>query len=226
VSAVQLLTGNALPYTRPGSRSGIAKQPRTGKLWIGFTGLEGDEQGDLRVHGGPDKALHHYPFEHYAAWREDLGALPLLQAPGAFGENISTQAFTEAEVCLGDRYTLGDAVLEVSQNRQPCWKLNDRFGIPDMARRVQDTGRSGWYYRVLQPGHAQAGDALALLERPYPGWPLQRLGALMYQRVLSPALLEPALALPLVPSHRKLFERRLQQGLVEDWDNRLHGTHD
>ncbi|MDE2407462.1 MAG: MOSC domain-containing protein [Xanthomonadaceae bacterium] len=218
-----LLTGRARAYTRPGTRSGIDKQPLTGAVHIGELGIEGDEQGDLRVHGGPDKAVHHYAFDHYATWRDELGALPLLETPGAFGENISTRGLTEAGVCLGDRFSLGGALLEVSQGRQPCWKLNDRFGVADMARRVQTTGRSGWYYRVLQPGSARAGDVLALAERPHPDWTLQRLGALLFQRVLDPALLEPALALPLVPSHRKLFERRMEQGAVEDWGRRIDG---
>ncbi|QNN46302.1 MOSC domain-containing protein [Thermomonas brevis] len=218
-----LLAGKARAYTRPGTLSGIDKRPLAGEVRIGELGIAGDEQGDPRVHGGPDKAVHHYAFDHYAAWRDDLGALPLLQTPGAFGENISTQGLTEADVCLGDRFALGDALLEISQGRQPCWKLNDRFDVPDMARRVQATGRTGWYYRVLRPGSARAGDALALAERPYPGWTLQRLAALLYGRTLDPALLEPALRLPLVPSWRKLIERRLQQGAVEDWSRRIDG---
>ena len=218
-----LLTGKVRAYTRPGSRSGIDKQPVAGPLHIGPLGLTGDEQGDLRVHGGIDKAVHHYPFDHYAAWQRDLGALPLLETAGAFGENISTTGIDETTVCLGDRFHLGTAVLEISQGRQPCWKLNDRFGIPDIARRVQDSGRSGWYYRVLQPGRTQAGDYLTCIERPHPDWSLARLAALLYGRVLDPALLEPALALPLVPSWRRLIERRLQQGAVEDWGNRIDG---
>lgn len=218
-----LLTGKAVPYTRPGSHSGIDKQPRAGLIRITEWGLSGDEQGDLRVHGGIDKAVHHYPFEHYASWRDEMGAHPMLEAPGAFGENISTQGLTEATVCLGDRFELGDVLLEVSQGRQPCWKLNDRFDVPDMARRVQDTGRSGWYYRVLHAGHAQAGDTLTLIERPHPGWPLARLAALLYQRVLDPAQLEPALELPLVPSWRKIIERRLQHNAVENWGKRIDG---
>lgn len=218
-----LLAGKARPYTRPGTLSGIDKQPLAGAVWIGELGIAGDEQGDPRVHGGPDKAVHHYAFDHYADWCADLGALPLLEAPGAFGENISTQGLTEADVCLGDRYALGEALLEVSQGRQPCWKLNDRFGVPDMARRVQTTGRTGWYYRVLRPGSARAGDVLELAERPHPDWTLQRLAALLYGRALAPALLEPALRLPLVPSWRKLIERRLQQGAVEDWSRRIDG---
>src|SRR5690606_21570785 len=114
--------------------------PRTDVVRIGPLGLEGDEQGDPRVHGGVDKAVHHYPFEHYAAWRAELGDLPVLAAPGAFGENLCSTGLDEDSVCLADRYALGDAVLEVSQGRQPCWKLNDRFGVRDMARRVQDSG--------------------------------------------------------------------------------------
>lgn len=218
-----VLTGRAVDYTRPGSRSAIAKRPRQGPVLAGPEGLDGDEQGDRRVHGGPDKAIHHYPHDHYAAWRAELGPHPLLEAPGAFGENISTRGVTEADLCLGDRLRLGAAVVEVSQGRQPCWKLSDRFGIADLARRVQDSGRTGWYYRVLEPGPVQAGDVLELLERPWPDWPLTRLAGLLYRRTLDRAELEAALALPLVPSWRKVFERRLEQGRTENWDVRLHG---
>ncbi len=218
-----LLAGRAKPYTRPGSFSGIDKHACRGRVHIGELGLSGDEQGDPRVHGGPDKAVHHYAFEHYADWQQDLGPLPLLQAPGAFGENISTRGLDEGNVCIGDRFTLGSVLLEVSQGRQPCWKLNDRFDVADMARRVQTTGRTGWYYRVLQAGHAVAGDSLALTARSHPDWSLRRLNALLFERVLDPAALEPALRLPLVPSWRRLVERRLQQAEVEDWNRRIDG---
>lgn len=218
-----LLAGAARPYTRPGSRSAIDKRPLDGEARIGELGLAGDEQGDPRVHGGPDKAIHHYAFDHYRAWRDELGALPLLRAPGAFGENISTRGLGEDAVCIGDRFRLGTALVEVSQGRQPCWKLDDRFGVPDMARRVQASGRTGWYYRVLQPGVARAGDAMRLEARPHPEWTLQRLGRLLFDRVLARELLEPALALPLVPSWRRLLERRLQSRDVEDWGRRLDG---
>jgi len=218
-----VLTGVAVPYTRPGSRSAIAKSPRSGAVWIGELGIEGDEQGDRRVHGGIDKAVHHYPSGHYAAWRAELGELPVLAAPGAFGENLAGSGLDEGGVCLGDRFSFGGALLEVSQGRLPCWKLNDRFGVADMARRVQDSGRTGWYYRVLRAGSAQAGDLLALTERPCPDWPLQRLMRLLATRSMDPELLQEALALPLVPSWRTLLERRLASRGVEDWSRRIDG---
>ena len=218
-----LLTGRAKPYTRAGSFSGIDKFPLSSSVHISELGLDGDEQGDPRVHGGQDKAVHHYPFQHYARWQEELGSLSLLQARGAFGENISTHGLDEGNVCIGDQFALGDALLEVSQGRQPCWKLNDRFDVPDMARRMQSTGRTGWYYRVLQAGSATAGDVLELKSRPFPEWTLRRLGILLFERVLEPAALEPALQLPLVQSWRKLVERRLQHCEVEDWHRRIDG---
>ena len=105
-----VLTGRAVDYTRPGSRSAIAKQPVPGPVAVGTEGLHGDEQGDRRVHGGPDKAIHHYPREHYAAWRGEIGAHPLLDGPGAFGENISTTGLVEAD--------LGHVVFEVLPGEQ------------------------------------------------------------------------------------------------------------
>jgi MOSC domain-containing protein YiiM len=218
-----VLRGQAVPYTRPDTRSAIAKQAVSGPVAVTLDGLDGDEQGDRRVHGGPDKAIHHYAFEHYPVWRGELGALPVLAAPGAFGENLSTSGCTEADICIGDRLRIGTALLEVSQSRQPCWKLNDRFGRRDMARRVQETGRTGWYYRVIETGELQAGDAITLAVRPHPGWTLARLIATLYRNTLDIATLKAMLALPLTPSWRKLIDGRLAQGTVEDWMARLDG---
>ena len=221
-----VLCGKVVDFTRPGSRSAIAKQPVSAAVMVGKLGLSGDEQGDLRVHGGPDKAVHHYPRDHYAGWRADIGAHPLLEAPGAFGENLSSTGLTEGDVCLGDRFRLGTALVEVSQSRQPCWKLSDRFQRVDMARRVQDSGRTGWYYRVLEEGRLEVGDRLELTDRPYPQWPLSRIIEVLYQRTLEPAVLAEILRLPLVPSWRSLFERRQQHGQTESWSKRLTGLAD
>jgi len=219
-----LLAGRVRPFGPKGVPSGIDKTAVDGPVRVTIVGLDIDEQGDPKHHGGPEKAIHHYPHDHYPAWREELGDHPLLRAGGAFGENLSSVGMTEADVCLGDRYLLGTALVEVSQLRQPCWKLSDRFAVPDMARRVQNTGRTGWYYRVLQAGTLAVGDRLVLRERPHPTWPLSRMAEVLYRRGVEPALLEEVLRLPLVPSWRLLFERRLAQGQIENWDRRLHGT--
>lgn len=218
-----LLTGRAQPFTRPGSRSGIAKTPRQEALAVTALGLAGDEQGDLRVHGGVEKAIHHYPREHYAAWLAELGEHPLLEQPGAFGENFSTSGWTEDDVCLGDRIRVGSALLQVSQGRMPCWKLSDRFGVPQLALRVQQSGRTGWYYRVLEEGVVSAGDRLQLVEREHADWSLSRLSAVLFDKRVEPQLLRECLALPLVPSWQRTLSRRLEQGAVEDWAPRLEG---
>lgn len=226
-----VLTGKTRPYTRPGSASAIDKRLRDGAVLAGALGLAGDEQGDARVHGGVDKAVHCYPWAHYEAWRRELpgeAAAELLGRPGAFGENFSLEAgLDEAKVCLADRWAIGDgaqgALFELSQGRQPCWKLNDRFGLPDMARRVQQGGRAGWYLRVLRPGPVRAGDAIRLVARPHPDWPLARLLRVIAERDCDPATLTQILALPLPASWAKLFRGRLESGQAESWSKRMEG---
>lgn len=218
-----VLVGRAVPYTRPGITSAIPKQPVVGRVSVGTLGFIGDEQGDSRFHGGPDKAIHVYAFEHYAVWREELGSLQEFSVPGGFGENLSTLGCDEHGICLGDRLQIGDTLLEIAQGRQPCWKLNDRFGVPDMAQRLQDTLRTGWYCRVLKPGTIGSGDDIVLLDRPHPDWPLARLMSVLYQRCLDPAILRAVLELPLVPGWRMLIEHRLASGRIEDWRKRLDG---
>lgn len=221
---ITLLTGPVAPLAGTVTKSAIAKRPVAGPLRLGAEGFEGDAQADRRVHGGPEKAVHHYPFDHYAAWRADLGRLPLLAAPGAFGENISTTGLTEGSVAVGDIFRLGGALVQVSQGRQPCWKLNHRFGLPDMARRVQETGRTGWYYRVLQPGPVSPDDDLQLIDRLAPDWTLRRLWRAMYVDRLNRAELEAIAALDvLAEGWRRHAQRRLDSGRVEDWRPRLEG---
>ncbi len=221
-----LLTGRVAPLGRSETRSGIDKRPVAGPVAVGRLGLAGDEQADPRFHGGPEKAIHHYTLDHAAAWRADLPEAPdLIERPGAFGENVSTLGLTEAEVCVGDLWRAGSALLQVSQARQPCFKLNLRFGVPDMARRVQASGRTGWYYRVIEEGIVAAGETLALVERPHPDWPLSRLLHHVYVDRLDGAALRAIAALPeLSESWRNLAARRLASGAVEDWSRRLGDT--
>ncbi|UKK84335.1 MOSC domain-containing protein [Sphingopyxis sp. BSN-002] len=168
-----VLTGKARAF-RGDEASAIAKAPVAGALHVGLLGIDGDEQADLTVHGGVDKAIHHYPRDHYDWWADELGSHALLDAPGAFGENISTEGLVESEACVGDRYRLGSALVEISQGRQPCWKLGHRFGVATVPATVVTTRRSGWYYRVIEEGAVAGGDTLELVERPLPEWSVER----------------------------------------------------
>lgn len=173
-----LLTGKAQPLAR-GELSAISKKPQQGSIKIGYLGIEGDEQADLRVHGGRDKALHHYPFDHYSRWATDTPDAQLLSAPGAFGENISTFGLREDEVCIGDTFRIGTALIEISQGRQPCWKQGQRLQWNALPALMVKERRSGWYYRVLEEGTAQAGEMLKLIDRPLPNWTVARVFGLL-----------------------------------------------
>ena len=174
-----VLLGQVRPFRGDDEPSAISKLPVAHAVGVGAMGLAGDEQADRTVHGGVDKAVHHYPADHYDWWRGHLSDAPLLAAPGAFGENISTTGLDETNVFLGDRFRLGTALVEVSQARQPCWKLDHRFGIKGVMAQVVKTRRTGWYFRVLEAGEVCAGDSLELVERPYPDWPLASLFGLL-----------------------------------------------
>jgi MOSC domain-containing protein YiiM len=225
VPLLSLRIGAVAPLGARGVPSGIAKSAVVGPLALSLTGFRGDEQGDTVRHGGPEKAVHHYPFEHYAAWARDLGAHPLLTSPGGFGENISTAGPTEDTVAIGDVFALGTAIVEVSQGRQPCWKLNERFGRAEMARMVQSTGRTGWYYRVLQPGTVAPADRLILLDRTAPEWTLTRIWRAFYVDTLNrEELAGIAVLKPLAAGWQAHAARRLENNRVEDWTRRLTGS--
>ena len=144
--------------------SGIAKEPVTSEyLWLDRLNLEGDGQAELDVHGGPDKAVYAYPSEHLPAWSAELGQD---LGPAAFGENLTTAGGTEDDVCIGDRWTWGDAVLQVSEPRWPCYKLAMYRGRGDIQRRRKRTGRTGWYMRVLQPGRVPVAGPVTVERHP------------------------------------------------------------
>ena len=220
-----VLCGEVQPFGPPGRTSAIDKKPIAGACRITKTGLAADHQADLRVHGGVEKALHHYPREHYASWAAELSSATSgerLAVAGAFGENVTTTGLTEADICIGDICRLGMALVQVSQARQPCWKLNVRFDTADMAMRVQSSGRTGWYYRVLEEGTLTAGDGLELIERPHGDWPLSRLLDLLYRDKLNlPALQTVAGMEVLAESWRKIARQRLETAEIEDWSRRV-----
>ncbi|ENN2391959.1 MOSC domain-containing protein [Vibrio alginolyticus] len=217
-----VLAGKTVPYAH-GAQSAINKQVQPERQHATELGFISDEQGDPRFHGGIQKALHIYPSEHYPIWQQELGERTIFQSAGGFGENISSEGVTESTICLKDKIRIGSTLLEVSQGRMPCWKLNVRFDQHDMARRLQDTLRTGWYFRVLEEGDIGAGDDIILCERPYPEWPLARIMGAVFTGCLDRKELTKLSELPLVESWGKLVERRLETGEVEDWEMRLVG---
>ena len=159
MSVTALLTGRSAPL--PGAkRSAIGKHPVAGPVRIARLGLVGDMQVDKRHHGGSEMAVHIYPLAHHVFWREQLGDHPLLADPGAFGSNIALEGIDEAQVRLGERFRLGGAELEISQPRMPCATIERRFERRGMVAAILESGRCGWYFRVIAEGEAQAGDAL------------------------------------------------------------------
>ena len=208
-----VLIGRAVPFGRPGVSSAISKRPVEGPLVLGTIGLAGDEHGESVNHGGSEKAVLHYAMDHYQEWKsEHRGWEELLAQPGAFGENIATMGMTEADVCVGDTYRLGAALVQVSQPRRPCWRLNIRFGYERMASEVQRTGRCGWYYRVIETGSVGAGDSISLTERPNPTWSLRRLLQGLSAHCADASELSTIASLPLLADSMKTVARaRLEQ---------------
>ena len=172
------------------------KDPVDGPVWLGLTNLAGDGQADLENHGGPDKAVLAYAAAHYPLWRAELGRPDLPY--GAFGENFTIAGLTEATVCIGDVYAIGEARVQVSQPRQPCWKIARRWRIKDLTARVRETGRTGWYLRVLTEGYVEPGLPVTLIERPYPQWTVARATEIMHRRREAPAAAAELAACPLL----------------------------
>jgi MOSC domain-containing protein YiiM len=144
-------------------RSGIAKRRvESETISVDWLNLDGDGQADLEVHGGADKAVYAYPSEHIATWSAELGQD---LGPAAFGENLTVSGWLESDVRIGDQWRWGDAVLEVCQPRWPCYKLGLYRGTPAILARFRNTGRTGWYLRVLQPGPAPVAGPITVAAR-------------------------------------------------------------
>jgi MOSC domain-containing protein YiiM len=156
----------------------IFKKPVVGPIWLDWLNLEGDAQADLRVHGGPDKAVCVYSADHFEKWRRELAVDDC--RGGAFGENFSIAGQTEQTASIGDVYEIGDALVQISQPRGPCSKLARRWKRADFVRLVLRSGRTGWYLRVLRPGRVAAGEQLRLVDRPCAEWTIARVNDITY----------------------------------------------
>lgn len=172
-------TGTARPFNGA-EPSAIAKRPREGRVQILSDGLAPDEQADKRHHGGPEMAVHLYPLDHHDFWREAIGAHDLLSQPGAFGSNLAVHGIGEHDVHIGDRFRLGSAVVEISQPRKPCWKIEHAFGHKGMVARIVKTARCGWYFRVIAPGDVAAGDMLERIALGETDWSVARAFAAIH----------------------------------------------
>ncbi|WP_296258631.1 MULTISPECIES: MOSC domain-containing protein [unclassified Pseudomonas] len=202
--------------------SDIDKHRVDRRLWLWPQGLGSDEHGDPRFHTGPERALHHYPAEHYAYWHKHYPSIDW-DAP-AFGENLSSHGLTEEHVCLGDLFRWGGALLQVSQPRSPCYRLSHRWGIEGLPQHAQEAGRCGWFYRVLKPGFVSPEDAFELIQRSYPGLTVAWALRSFYQEPLEHAGLKKLVDCPALSSRwRDMAIKRLRTGRVEDWSNRLLG---
>jgi MOSC domain-containing protein YiiM len=180
IASVQ--TGRIARLGPQGVPSGFVKTAVEGPVSVGFLGLSGDEQADLSVHGGPEKAVYGYGLERYALWQAEHPQYAARLVPGSMGENLTIAGMDEDSVCLGDVVRAGSAVLQVAQPRQPCFKFALRFDDARMPRAMVRNGRSGWYYRVLEEGSLAAGDEVTLLRRTAPDWTIARFYRLINAR--------------------------------------------
>ena len=174
--------------------TGFYKRPVEGRAFVGKTNIRGDGQADLKHHGGVDKAVLAYSADHYPVWRESL-RMPDMPH-GAFGENLTIRGVSEDSVCIGDVLRVGPVIFEVSQPRQPCWKLARRWRMHELVALVVRTGRTGWYFRVLEEGWIEAGLPVELIARPNPAWPISRANRIMHHHRSDVALTLELAAVP------------------------------
>ena len=189
-------------------RTSIFKEPVSGRVRVAKLNLKGDQQSDLSVHGGIDKAVYAYPSEHYPFWREELPGADLPW--GAFGENFTTEGLLEETVRIGDRLRIGSAEFAVSQPRMLCFKLGIRFGRSDIVKRFLQSGRTGFYFAVLRESEVTAGDSIELLERDEHGITVTDVVNLYRRDATNQDLLRRVSELPSLPkSWRDYFGNRL-----------------
>lgn len=155
--------------------SAYVKRMVSQRVGVAEAGLTGDEQADLTVHGGPEKAVYAYAARHYPAWQAQFPEHAALFTAGGFGENLTIDGLDEDEIFVGDVHRIGSALLQICQPRQPCFKFALYFGDKRLPKAMVESGRAGWYYRVLEPGDLGAGDEVLLVDRPRPEFQFSRL---------------------------------------------------
>jgi len=194
--------------------TGIFKTPVHHRVKVGKLNLEGDAQADLSVHGGPNKAVYAYPSEHYDYWRSEFPGMDLPW--GMFGENLTLEGLLEDGACIGDRFRMGTAVLMVAQPRLPCYKLGIKFGRDDMPERFLASGRTGFYFAVVDEGELCEGDVMERIERDANPVSVENIVRLyLDDKDQDVRLIERALQVEALPSGwRKRFLKKLGKSKV------------
>jgi MOSC domain-containing protein YiiM/ferredoxin-NADP reductase len=220
---LQVRTGRVKPVFGPNMTSAIFKNPRSGSVKVTKLGCEGDEHA-YEMHGGVEKALLQYCVDHYDDWKTEIPETQHLFTVGGFGENLVSSGANEYNICIGDIIQIGKKVIiQVSEPRQPCYNLNHRFQMRDMAKRVQDKRQTGWYYRIIQEGDIKAGDEMILLERLHPKWTIAQVQHYLYRDMRNKkAMKELTEMKELGKEIRDLFSARLKRQF-EDQAARLVG---
>ena len=208
-----------------GLTTAIDKQLITDDIIINEYGIVGDESADPKHHGGTERALHHYPREHYDFWQSHYQALGIERDwyPSSMGENLSTLCLDENNVCIGDRFQWGEVILEVSQPRSPCFKLNKRWDIEKFSQHMQQTNKCGWLYRVIKPGVVSSDAQFLKIGQTEKPMTIAQVCDIYFGDPLNSQGLTRLLELPLSDSWRGSIEKRLATGELENWNFRLFG---
>lgn len=205
IGTPQPLPGVALP-------SAYRRQAVAGPVSVHEMGLDGDAVGNRRVHGGPEKAIYAYPLAGYDGWVAEFPALVTQFGPGAMGENLVVDGLDETSVHLGDIIRCGTATLQVAQIREPCSTFAAMMGTARVVKAMVNSGRCGWYFRVLEGGHIARGDAHDVIERPNPAWPISRFTPIAAGKAGRHEELAELAALPGLSGYwRAKLSRRLQE---------------
>ncbi|MBK1831389.1 MOSC domain-containing protein [Verrucomicrobiaceae bacterium R5-34] len=219
ITSIQV--GLPRPFGTKAWNSAIFKETVSGPVHVGKINLAGDAQADLTHHGGPDKAICVYPQEHYRSWKKTFD---LDFSSGDFGENFTTQGMMESEVCIGDIFRIGSASVQISQPRQPCWKLAKRWDVKQLPLHIQKFGWTGWYFRVIEEGRVCANDDFDLIERPNTEWSVAKANELMHHDKTNwAAAAELADCPSLSANWRVTLRHRAKKRRVEDSSKRLQG---
>jgi MOSC domain-containing protein YiiM len=205
VGLPRIVTVNGDPVS-----TGIFKEPVAGRVMLRTLNLDGDRQADLSVHGGPSKAVYVYPAEHYDYWKRELPGMDL--SWGMFGENFTSAGLFESDVNIGDRFSVGSAVVMVTEPRMPCYKLGIKFGRADMVKKFLASERTGFYFAVLQEGEVGAGDPIELVEKTDPSVRVSDITRLYTRDMHNLGLLRRAVEVEALPeSWKSYFHQRIDK---------------